>query len=152
ELGLYDQATESVSDPAQLREPHPMLAGGRGTISYGRLAGDGVRLLGRLVGVEGDTLRFGTDLSANIWYADQRCSQFKRAVDDFVARSGSVAAPPDSDCGEPMPPQPPAAPETVSIRAERIGTVIWCTGFGPDIGWLKVPVLTPDGHVAHSRG
>jgi putative flavoprotein involved in K+ transport len=81
-----------------------------------------------------------------------RSSQFKRAVDEFIARSGFVAGPPDSDPLERTLTQPPDAPETVSVRAERIGTVIWCTGFGPDIGWLKVPVLAPDGHIAHTRG
>jgi len=30
--------------------------------------------------------------------------------------------------------------------------VVWCTGFGPDTGWLRVPVLRPDGTVEHARG
>jgi hypothetical protein len=30
--------------------------------------------------------------------------------------------------------------------------VLWCTGFGPDTGWLQVPVLLPDGTPAHTRG
>jgi putative flavoprotein involved in K+ transport len=38
------------------------------------------------------------------------------------------------------------------VRAERITTVIWCTGFGPDAGWLRVPVLGSDGNPAHKRG
>jgi hypothetical protein len=36
--------------------------------------------------------------------------------------------------------------------AERIAAVIWCTGFGPDTGWLRVPVLGPGGSPAHTRG
>jgi len=40
----------------------------------------------------------------------------------------------------------------VGIRTERVATVVWCTGFGPDTGWLHVPVLVPDGAPAHSRG
>jgi putative flavoprotein involved in K+ transport len=40
----------------------------------------------------------------------------------------------------------------LSLRAERIATVVWCTGFGPDTGWLRVPVLGPDGSPAHRRG
>jgi putative flavoprotein involved in K+ transport len=30
--------------------------------------------------------------------------------------------------------------------------VVWCTGFAPDTGWLHVPVLTPAGAPAHTRG
>jgi putative flavoprotein involved in K+ transport len=44
------------------------------------------------------------------------------------------------------------SPETLSAQAERIAAVVWCTGFGPDTGWLHVPVLTPDGSPAHTRG
>ena len=44
------------------------------------------------------------------------------------------------------------SPEALSMRAERIAAVIWCTGFGPDTGWLRVPVLGPDGVPAHTRG
>lgn len=38
------------------------------------------------------------------------------------------------------------------MRAEHIAAVIWCTGFGPDTGWLRVPLLMPDGSPAHTRG
>jgi putative flavoprotein involved in K+ transport len=44
------------------------------------------------------------------------------------------------------------APRTLNARAERISTVLWCTGFGPDTSWLRIPVLRPDGAVEHARG
>jgi putative flavoprotein involved in K+ transport len=154
ELGLYDQPADAVADPAELREPHPMLSGARGghTISYQQLARDGVRLLGRLVHAEGHRLRFGPELAQNMQYADERASRFRRAVDEYVARAGIAAPPPDTDPAERAEPRPGMAPETLDTRAERIATVIWCTGFGPDTGWLRVPVLTPGGAPAHTRG
>jgi putative flavoprotein involved in K+ transport len=30
--------------------------------------------------------------------------------------------------------------------------VVWCTGFGPDYGWIDLPVLGPDGLPRHERG
>ena len=30
--------------------------------------------------------------------------------------------------------------------------MIWCTGFGPDAGWLRAPVFGSDGSPAHRRG
>jgi len=30
--------------------------------------------------------------------------------------------------------------------------VVWCTGFGPDTSWVKVPILRADGMPAHKRG
>jgi hypothetical protein len=44
------------------------------------------------------------------------------------------------------------SPESLDIQAERLAVVLWCTGFGPDTGWLHVPVLMPDGTPAHARG
>ena len=154
ELGLYDQPAEAVTDPAEFRRPHPMLSGAHGgqTLSYQQLARDGVRLLGRLVGTEGYTFRFGPELPRNIQHADQAAERFRRMVDEYVARAGIAAPPPDADPAER--PHPPSGepPRTLNARSEHISTVLWCTGFGPDTGWLRVPVLRPDGTVEHARG
>jgi putative flavoprotein involved in K+ transport len=156
ELGLYDQPTETVADPAQFSEPHPMLSGARGghTLSYQQLARDGVRLFGRLadIDIDGDRLRFGPELAGNIEYADRRAAQFRRMVDDYVTRTAIPAPEPDTDPAERPEPGAASASETLSLRAERITTVIWCTGFGPDTGWLRVPVLGPDGSPANWHG
>jgi hypothetical protein len=45
-----------------------------------------------------------------------------------------------------------SAPLALDTRAERIGTVIWATGFGPDLDRLDAPLLARDGSVAHRRG
>ena len=154
ELGLYDQPAEAVTDPAEFRRPHPMLSGAHGgqTLSYQQLARDGVRLLGRLADADDDTFSFGPDLPQNIEHADQGAAQFRRLVDEYVARAGIAAAPPDTDPAERPEPASLAPPRTLNARAERISTVVWCVGFGPDTSWLRVPVLRPDGTVEHARG
>ena len=42
--------------------------------------------------------------------------------------------------------------EALDVRAERIGSVIWTTGFGPDLEWLHLPVRGADGSLAHTCG
>ena len=32
------------------------------------------------------------------------------------------------------------------------GVIIWCTGFGPDYGWIDLPALGDDGYPLHRRG
>jgi len=154
ELGLYDQPAEAVTDPAEFTAPHPMLSGAHGghTVSYQQLARDGVRLLGRLTGAEAGKLSFGPELPGNMQYADAGAARFRRMVDDYVARAGIVAAEPDTDPAERPEPGLESSPESLDIRAEHIAAVVWCTGFGPDTGWLHVPVLRPDGAPAHTRG
>ena len=154
ELGLYDQPAEAVSDPAEFRRPHPMLSGAHGgqTLAYQQLARDGVRLLGRLAGADGLTLSFGPDLPRNIEHADQGAAHFRRLVDEYVARAGIAAPPPDTDPAERREPASGEGPRTLNARAERISTVLWCTGFAPDTSWLRVPVLRPGGTIEHARG
>jgi len=31
-------------------------------------------------------------------------------------------------------------------------TVVWCTGFRPDYGWIELPVTNADGEIRHERG
>jgi putative flavoprotein involved in K+ transport len=154
ELGLYDLATELVTDPGEFREPNPMLSGARGghTLALQQLARGGVRLLGRLADAEDTKLTFGADLPENMQYADQRAAGFRRAVDAYLARAGMAAAPPDTDPAELPVPAMPDAPLALDTRAERITSVVWCTGFGPDTGWVNVPVLRADGFPVHNRG
>jgi putative flavoprotein involved in K+ transport len=154
ELGLYDQPAEAVTDPAEFRQPHPMLSGAHGgqTLAYQQLARDGVRLLGRLAAAEGHALTFGPDLPRNVEYADQAAEQFRRSVDEYVARAGMAAPPPGTDPAERPESASGPAPRTLDARAERISTVLWCTGFGPDTGWLRVPVRRRDGTIEHARG
>ena len=154
ELGLYDQAAEAVADPAEFREPHPMLSGARGghTVALQQLARDGVRLLGRLAGAEDAKLAFAADLTENMQYADRRAAAFRRAVDSYMADAGITAAPPDTDPAEQPLPEAPVPPVALDMRAEGITSVVWCTGFGPDTGWVHVPVLRADGLPAHRRG
>ena len=154
ELGVYDQPTEQVSDRRQLREAHPMLSGARGghTIALQQLARDGVRLLGRLTEVDDTKLRFAPNLPDNIRYADEQAARFRNMVDQHIARVGVVAPPPDIDPVERTWNGADRAALVLDSRTERIGTVIWATGFGPDLNWLDVPVLARDGSLAHRRG
>ena len=69
-----------------------------------------------------------------------------------MARAGIAAAPPDTDPAERPQPRSGEPPRTLNARSEHISTVLWCTGFGPDTGWLRVPVLRSDGTVEHARG
>ena len=153
ELGLYDQPTSQVTDKRQLTEAHPMLSGSRGghTIALQQLARSGVRLLGRLVDVDGSTLQFKPDLVDNMQYADARATEFRDTVDRYILQAGIDAAPRDIDPAEEPWASAHDAPVTLDTRGERIGTVIWTTGFGPDLEWLQIPVGSASG-IAHTKG
>lgn len=37
-------------------------------------------------------------------------------------------------------------------RALDVASVIWCTGFRPDFGWINLPIFDDDGEPVHERG
>ncbi len=43
-------------------------------------------------------------------------------------------------------------PQTEDGTILRPQTVVWCTGFGADHGWIDLPILAPDGMLMHRRG
>jgi putative flavoprotein involved in K+ transport len=126
--------------------------GGR-DLNLHRFARDGMHLLGRIDGIEHDTLRIAPDLHQRLADADAADLGFRRAVDAFVTRAG-LAAPPD-----PLPDgeglrdgfaQPLRS--TLDLRVAGITAVIWATGFRPDLSWLDFPVSDANGHPRRADG
>jgi len=37
-------------------------------------------------------------------------------------------------------------------RVVDVATVLWCTGFGLDFSWVRLPIFAPDGYPMHDRG
>jgi putative flavoprotein involved in K+ transport len=109
-----------------------------------------MRLHGRLLGIDGDSVTLAGDLRANLDAADATAERIKRSIDDWIARKG-IDAPAES------PYVPPWAPDdqsgtTLDLDAERIRTVIWATGFRSDWSWVDVPAFDGSGYPANVRG
>jgi hypothetical protein len=85
-----------------------------------------MRLLGRATGVAGS------------WTLGRLLARIDATAD-------AEGAPPES--------WPPAfvvdapSPAMLDLRAERIWTVVWATGFRRDYAWLQVPVLDAAGEI-----
>jgi putative flavoprotein involved in K+ transport len=45
-----------------------------------------------------------------------------------------------------------APPSTLDLISQRIGTVLWATGFRPDHSWLQMPVFDRKGRLRHHGG
>ena len=44
-------------------------------------------------------------------------------------------------------------PQTeLDLRATGVSTVIWATGYRPDLSWVHLPFLDADGYPLHRRG
>ena len=150
--GILDERLEATPDPeAARRQPSPQLVGtdDHRTLDLGVLRGLGVRLAGRVLGVEGHRVLLADDLAATIAAADVRLARLLRRIDAHAER----CRPSGIRDAEPIPPiHVPASPKTIDLRAENIRTVVWATGYRREYRWLRVPVLDRRGEIVHDGG
>ena len=157
DTGFWDVRLRDLEDPKMQFAAQPQVSGvgpmGH-TVSLQHLARSGAILVGRLAGLDGATLRFEDNVGACVQFADERSAFFKRMIDRHIERNGLTAPPPEPDPAD-RPDDGSAAgsaPSNVDLRAERVGTIVWCTGFTGSFAWVRVPVLDANGRPMHERG
>ncbi len=146
---LDDRWTEVPDLTAARRQPSLQLRGGA-QIDLGLLHRAGVRLAGRAVGVTGGRVRLADTLAADMAASEVRLRRTLVRIDRHIAATGQDL-PIDPQSWR-APRTPRTAPESVDLRAEGIGTVIFATGYGRDYGWLDLPVLDGAGELIHRGG
>jgi putative flavoprotein involved in K+ transport len=134
--------------------PGRALTGALHTISLQSLSAQGVVLLGRLTGVDDGRLSFSDDAEAHVRHADEGSAKIRSQIDEYIARNGIDAPRAEPDPAEVIAallPNPPV--RSIDLAARGITTVIWCTGFRGDFGWVRVPdVLDAQGQPLHEDG
>jgi putative flavoprotein involved in K+ transport len=153
--GLFDERIDEVADPvASTRQPSLQLVGrpDHASLGLGELTRRGVRIVGRLLDVDGDGLTLDPDLVAVTAAADVKLATLLARLDAVAARQGLVAPPPEAIA--PVWPQfaadPP--PARLSFAASGIRSVIWATGFRREYPWMALPVLDARGDIRHRGG
>lgn len=139
---LLDAPRESFVLPSGA-VPARALQGALETLSLQSLSALGVVLLGKMEGAEGTALSFSADVGANIRFADEAAAALRQRVDDYIAQAGIAAPAATDDPAEVVAAKLPTPPITsLDLRDSGIGTIIWCTGFDGDFGWLRVAGAT----------
>ncbi len=157
EIGLLDRTPDMLDSPAHRfrSDPHLTGRGGGRTISLHHFHRDGVRLLGMVAAVDGETVSFMDDLRRNMSDADAFAMQFYADVDAFIVKNRIDAPPPtDKELSGGPPADDWSVPSTASIdlEAEGVSSVVWATGFSFDFGWIDYPVLDDMGYPVTDRG
>ena len=152
--GVLDERYDRVDDITRARRvPSLQLAGtpNRSTLDLNALTTIGVRLVGRLAGIADDKLQFAGSLRNMCALSDLKMGRLLDAIDAWARDNGldQVVDPPQR-----LPPTrvEDSPPLSIDLTAGRIKTIIWATGYRPDYGWLKLPVLDRKGMVRHDGG
>jgi putative flavoprotein involved in K+ transport len=146
EAGFMDQRPGDLPDPSVMRAAQPILAPGRG-LSLPALARAGVTLVGRPVAVAGERVSFDGSLKANVVAGDAFAARMRAMIDDIIRRRGvdvPPAEPDDNDAPVDLDP-----PSSLDLRADKVGSVVWCTGFSGDFSWLDPRMVGVDGQPRH---
>ncbi|UCF98160.1 MAG: NAD(P)-binding domain-containing protein [Spirochaetaceae bacterium] len=156
DMGFLEVRIEELKDPSMQYAAQPQVSGTNGghTVSLQSLARDGATLLGRVLDVEGNILKLGSDLRECVVFADDKAKAFKADIDAFIDREGIQAKAPEPDPGEPALPDLKGSDrlETLDLRSTGVGSVIWCTGFDADWSWVKVDVFDERGRPRQRAG
>src|SRR5262245_12395637 len=153
ESGLFDIPRKEFIDPSGRIAPRPLI-GAEHTISLQALSAQGVMLLGRFTGVEGNHLCFGDDLVEHIQFANEASNTLKRKIDEYIARAGINAPAAEADPAEIVAMRLPNPPiRSLHLAECGITTLIWCTGFKGDFSWVRLHgVLDAQGQPVHEEG
>ncbi|MGE3276667.1 MAG: NAD(P)-binding domain-containing protein [Vicinamibacterales bacterium] len=154
-MGIFSETTSEVFDVAMSRgQPSLQLVGrpDHGSIDLAGLQALGIRVTGRLLGIDGRHVRFDDDLIATTAAADVKLATLLARIDRFsAAHDGALDLAP-AEPFEPIWPRFAEAPASLDLGAERISTVVWATGYRRTYPWLHVPVLDEQGDVRHQDG
>jgi putative flavoprotein involved in K+ transport len=123
--------------------------GGGHDVDVRQLRAEGAVVLGRVLGVDGHRLTFADDAEAVLAAADLVHDEFVIMAEDDVARHGLEL--PDDDRDLAPRTAVPAVPE-LDLKAAGITSVVWCTGYRHDLGWIDAPVVDDDGTPVQVRG
>jgi putative flavoprotein involved in K+ transport len=152
--GVLDERYDEVDDIGRARRvPSMQLVGSpdKVTIDLNALSALGVRLVGRLAGINHGHAQFSGSLRNVCALADLKLGRLLDTVDAWASANGV-----DDELPEPYRPPattvPPSLPLDLDLASGEIRTVIWATGFRPDYSWLDVPVLDRKGLIRHDGG
>ena len=128
--------------------PSPQLIGSseRKLLDLNSLTDSGVRLAGRLMGVNNGVAQFSGSLGNVCALADLKMNRLLDSIDDWIMTHSVLCDGADRFASTRIDESPTLS---VDLSDGSIRTIIWATGFRPDYSWLDVPVLDRKGRIRH---
>jgi putative flavoprotein involved in K+ transport len=151
--GLLDERYDQVPDLLRARNlPSMQLVGTpeQATLDLNALATLGVRLVGRLAGIRDGTALFSGSLPNVCALADLKLGRLLDTIDSWAAGAGVGGDRPPQRFAPTAVPAPVAL--TLDLQASGIASIVWATGYRPELSWLHVQVLDRKGRVVHDGG
>lgn len=151
--GILHERLDQVRDiRASRRAPSLQLVGSddQRNLDLGTLQRLGVRLCGRALAGAGSRIQCGRDLEGSVSASEAKLARVLQRIDDHIETAGLAAS------VEPRLELPSirvsGGDAELDLAALGIRSVLWATGYRRSYPWLKLPILTSSGEIAHSNG
>ena len=111
---------------------------------------EGIEVVGRLAGIRDGKAQFSGSLRNVCALADLKMNRLLDAIDLWIEQNepagevGPAERHAPTDVG--------ASPRLGLTLGHDVRTVVWATGFRPDLSWLDLPVFDAKGALKHDRG
>jgi putative flavoprotein involved in K+ transport len=153
-VGISNERYDELDDIGRARHlPSPQLVGTpeKVTLDLNSMTDKGVKLVGRLMGINGRIAQFSGSLRNVCALADLKMNRLLKNIDEWVEENDDPLAydSPERYESTRVDDSPPL---TLDLDKEGIRTILWATGFRPDFSWLDVPVLDSKGMIRHDGG
>jgi putative flavoprotein involved in K+ transport len=153
-IGRLDERYDEVEEILKARGvASPQLIGTpeRRTLDLNCLSDAGVQLRGRLGGVRDGVALFSGGLRNHCRLADQKLNRLLDDIDAWITghdMEGDVDPPERADdtrlAGN--------NPLTLDLTSGEVNSIVWATGFHPDLSWVELPVFDAVGRLRHDGG
>jgi len=149
-----DQIVDTV--PVHLRKGAELLltgANGGYDVDLRSMAARGIVLLGHSEGIKDGDLKLADDLEQNLAKGDEVFENLKKAVDEYVAKTGlEVPEELQSEICSNIGKQISTPVSHLNFKDAGVSAIIWASGFRCDFGWVKLPIFDDGGEPVHRRG
>jgi putative flavoprotein involved in K+ transport len=152
--GVLDETWEEYDDLERVRTlPSLQLAGSddRRNVDLNSLTDLGVKLIGRLAGLNGSLAQFSGGLPNMASLADLKMNRLLNTIDEWVIEHGleGEVDPPHRFDPTRVESSPPLG---LDLGSGEIRTIVWACGFHPDHSWIDAPVFDRKGRIKHDGG
>jgi putative flavoprotein involved in K+ transport len=149
---LNDRAEACDDIEAVRRQPSGQLVGwdDNRDIDLPTLQAQGVRIVGRLDGIDGTRVRFDGSLAATTTASHRRMVRTLQRIEAAMSRDRNLAK--DEEPVAITPFIGASEPVDLDLKLMGIRTVVWATGYVRQYPWLRVPVLDTSGEIRHHGG
>ena len=153
-VGILDEGLDEIDDINRARHlPSPQLVGSREhqILDLNTMSGLGIKLVGRLMGVQNGTVQFSGSLRNVCALADLKMNRLLKTIDEWIEQNPDISQlePPENFSRTEVDEDPCLG---LNLEDSGIRTIIWATGYRPDYSWLEVPVLDRKGLIKHYGG